>query len=448
MKILQIIHTYPPYSAAGSEVYTYNLSRELSKRHKMIIFHRINELQRKDYEVYRNYLDGTEIYKINNTFRSYDSFEMTYKNDRIGNIFSEIVDKVKPDIAHIQHLLYLSTTIVDELKKRNIPIIFTLHDYWLFCPQGQLLKKDLSICNNDYSGCFNCIQHQLCIRKNIFNYYYLLQRFLSDNLLQWIKNNYLNYAKNSFLSPEDSIKQINKRSSYMRDICSKIDLFISPSEFLRERFIKFGIPENKIIFSQYGFNLEYFKEKQKTHSNKLRFACIGNILPAKGAHILIETFNKIKDYNVELKIYGEVSSYKGLLENYLRYIKRLAKNKNIRFMGGFNNKYVASIFKEIDVLIVPSIWYENSPLVIQEALASNTAVIASNIGGIPELIVDGRNGLLFKSNDADCLYEKVKQIIDNPSLLEEFRKNTNAPKDIKQSAIEMEGIYRAYVGKQ
>jgi glycosyltransferase involved in cell wall biosynthesis len=227
----------------------------------------------------------------------------------------------------------------------------------------------------------------------------------------------------------------------MKDIYSKVDLFISPSQFLRRKFIEFGIPEDRITLFPYGFNLENFGNLQKVFSDKLRFGFIGNLLPAKGTHILIEAFNKIKNYNVELRVYGQVNSYKGILGNYLKYLKKISKNKNIKFMGRFDYKDVGEIFKEIDVLVVPSIWYENSPLVIQEAFATKTPVIASDIGGIPELIDDGVNGLLFDPNDSDDLYKKINLIIENPSLIEEIRQNIKPPKSIEENAKEIEKIY-------
>lgn len=441
MKILQTIHGFLPYSIAGTEVYTFNLSQELAKRHKVFVFSRMNDLHMKEYTVSQTSLNSLEIFTINNTFRLYNSFEMTYKNEVIAEKFGSILDQIKPDIVHIQHLLYLSGKIIEEIKKRRIPIVFTLHDYWLICPQGQLLKNNKEICNDKYLECINCVLHQLSIKKNIFNAYYFLKELIPGSLFQLIKNFYLGYSKFIFLTKEKANNLIEARTVYMKDICSKVDLFISPSNFLKNKFIEFGIPQDKIIFLPHGFNLENFKKLQKTSSPKLRFAFIGNILPAKGVHMLIECFNKIKNDNVELKIYGKAISYKSELRNYLKYIKKIIKSKNIKFMGGFDNRNIAKIFEEIDVLVVPPIWYENSPLVIQEAFAAKTPIVASDIGGISELINHNVNGFLFKPNDVNDLYEKINLIIKKPNLIEEIKQNINPPKSIKKNAEEISNIY-------
>lgn len=442
MKILQVVHGFPPHNMGGAELYAYNLSHELAKRHKVSIFHRINDLHQKDYTVTRKNFEGLDIFTINNTFRLYSSFRDTYKNNTIAEKFTSVLETTKPDIVHIQHLLYLGAELIEEIKKRKIPIVFTLHDYWLFCPQGQLFKDNKENCDRQiFSECIDCIIHHLSIRRRIFDIYYFSQKILPVSFFQLLKNIYLTYCK--FCSPKnEALNLLNERLIYIKDICSKVDLFIAPSKFLRSKFVEFGVPEDKIVFLSYGLNLDRFKDFQKIPSTKLRFAFIANLLPAKGAHILIECFNKIGDENVELKIYGRVASCKGKLGNYLNYLKKITKNKNIKFMGGFDNREVAKIFREIDVLIVPSIWQEVSPIVIMEAFATKTVVIASDIGGIPESIKDGINGFLFKPGNINDLHKKIDLIIKNPSIIEKIKQNIKFPKNIEENTKEIESLYK------
>lgn len=448
MKVIQVVHSFPSSNMAGTEIYAYNLSRQLLKRHKVFVFHRGNDLNLTEYALKHRRLDGLDVFSINNTFRLCGSFEATYKNDVVAKKFGWILDEIEPDIVHIQHLLYLSANIIEEVKKRNIPILFTLHDYWLLCAQGQLLKNNISVCNKNNSfECIGCVFHQLSIKKNVFNAYYFLKKYTPEYLVQLAKNIYLNYCRFFSLGKIRTINLIEERIAYMKAVSSKVDLFISPSQFLKIKFIEFGIPKEKIVFLPYGFNLGNFRGFQKIPSGKLRFGFMGNLLPAKGTHILIQSFNKIKNDNAELRIYGQANSYKGILGNYPRYIKKISRNKNIRFMGGFDNKDVAKILGEIDVLVVPSIWHENSPLVIQEAFAAKTPVIASSIGGIPELIDDGVNGFLFKPNDIEDLYRKINSIIESPSLTEEIKQNITFPKSIEQNAWETESIYEDLISR-
>jgi len=148
MRILQVAHSFVPYAIAGTEVYTYALSKELLKRNEIFVFFRVNKSKEREYALTHSNFEGLETYAINHTFNQCSSFKEMYDNKAIDKVFGELLDKIKPDVVHIQHLLFLSFGIVIEAKKRNIPIVFTLNDYWLFCQKGQLLKDDFSICQD------------------------------------------------------------------------------------------------------------------------------------------------------------------------------------------------------------------------------------------------------------------------------------------------------------
>jgi len=444
MKILQIVHSFPPQNMAGTEVYTYNLSKELSKKNEIFVFYRICDLKRREYELNEGKFEGLNVITVNNTFRLCDSFEKFYRNDDITDQFAKVLDKVKPDIVHIQHLIFLSTTIIDEIKRRRIPIVLTLHDYWLICPQWHFLKKDLSVCNNsDLTECVNCLDYQMSIKKFPKIVYSIFRNIMPDFIICFFKNIYLNLAR-ATLDSQETLENIKLRIMHIKELCLMIDLFIAPSQSLRKKFIGFGIPEDKIKFIPYGINIESFKNFKRKPSDRIRFGFIGTILPAKGVDILIKAFNEIRDNRVELKIYGKLFPYNGF-EYYPRYIKRLAKNGNIRFMGGFDHKDISDVFSEIDALVFPSVWNENCPLTILEAFLTGTPVIASRIGGIPELIKDKENGLLFEPRNPYDLCDKIKIFINTPSLIERLKMDINQPKNIEENTQEIEELYKELI---
>ncbi len=122
MRIFQVVHSLPFLSQAGTEIYTDNLCRELSKRHEVFIFCRDCDIKQKDFTVTRKVFNRITVYLINNTFRRCGSFETYYDNPEIDNIFAGLLDEIKPDIIHIQHLVFLSIGIIKKIKERNIPI--------------------------------------------------------------------------------------------------------------------------------------------------------------------------------------------------------------------------------------------------------------------------------------------------------------------------------------
>jgi glycosyltransferase involved in cell wall biosynthesis len=326
-----------------------------------------------------------------------------------------VLNEVKPDVAHVHHLLFLSVGILDELKKRKIPVVFTLHDYWLTCPRGQLLKNNLELCKDPINAnCLSCLASGLnprTILKKMF-------KFLS------------------------AVRPAGKFRINIKDVCGKVDLFIAPSRYLRDRFIKFGIPEEKIIYSDNGMNLSLFEDIEKTKSDKLRFGFIGTLIPSKGIHVLIKAFNGIKGGRAILKIYGKSPANNGIFDYYHKIERMAGGNKSIKFMGIFDNKDAAKIFKEIDVLVFPSLWEENSPLVLHEAIMSRTTVIASDVGGVAELINHKGNGFLFKAGNVKNLFMRINDAMGQKGLFDNIKDRETAIKDIKENSEEMENIYK------
>jgi glycosyltransferase involved in cell wall biosynthesis len=416
MNILQIVHCFPPESMTGAEIYAYNLSKELSKNHNVNIFYRINDPSRQEYEVAKISYKGLTVYKINNTLKESNSLDKIYRNKKVEEKFLEVLDEVKPDLAHVHHLLFLSTGILDELKKRKIPVVFTLHDYWLACVRGQLLKNNLELCNNPLdANCFLCLSSGLNPKT-------IMRKMLK------------------FLS---AIRPTVKFRIDIKDISDKVDLFISPSQYLRAKFIEFGIPEEKIVYSDNGMDLSLFKDTEKVKSDKIRLGFIGTLIPSKGIHVLIKAFNRIKGNKAILKIYGKSPVNNGIFDYYHKIKKMSARNKNIYFMGTFDNKDAAKIFKEIDVLVFPSLWEENSPLVLREAIISKTPIIASDAGGVSELI-DNKE-FLFKRGDEEELFNKMVFFMENQQNQRDFNNKSVLIKDIRENSMEMENIYSGLI---
>jgi len=234
MKIVQVIHRFPPHSLGGSEVYTYALSRELAKGHEVHVFHGVNNPDSEEYEVGVGILDGLKVRSINNTYKHCTSFQTTYKNEVIAKRFGEFLDEVQPDIVHIGHLIELSTTLLEEAKQRNIPIVFTLHDFRLFCKLGQLLKLDLSRCQGPtVSECAKCLAPQLANSKGLRKLFQIVKRSIPNfqertGLRKILSLMYRHYAKIMSLGKKDEHAHIQERANHITHMCSFVDLFIAP----------------------------------------------------------------------------------------------------------------------------------------------------------------------------------------------------------------------------
>lgn len=438
MKILQVVHGFPPRNTAGTEIYTYNLSGELSKRHEVYVFYPIRDTTKRQYSLNRKEYDRLHLIEINNhsSYWKAVNLRFTYKNSGIEEKFATLLDEIKPDVIHFQHLINLSASLVPLSKERGIPVILHLHDFWFMCHRIQLLKDNGEICSGpDETGhdCLDCYANSLLSSWSA-------KLGVTGN---YIKNGAANFVLKELFKLFHRGDVFLQRNTYLKNILEEVDLIVARSNFLRNKFIKHGLAEHKIILSTQGIDAKLFTGFVKKKSEGTRFGFIGGMAQHKGIYVLIEAFNKINHKSAELKIYGDYEpssrSYKALLG------KRI--NPNIKFMGSYAD--VKQPFSEIDVLVIPSIWYETGgPYVIFEAFASKTPVIASNIGCIPEFVSNNETGLLFEAGNPTDLYEKMETIIENPGLIERFKINIKPVRTIEDEASKLESIYERLINKE
>lgn len=428
MKILQVANGFPPKRRAGTEIYTYHLSRELAKKCEVHVFYPARDEVEKSITLRSFEWEDLYLHELvmptTNRIRGLWSllfFENTYINKNVEKIFRKLLKEIRPDIVHFQHLIGLSVTLIDVTKEYKIPTVLTLHDYWFICPNIQLLKYNYTICEGpEPNKCREC-----WIKKR------------AKGLSEAIEGLW-GLILRIFNSPW----KFEKRHEYLKSLLLKVDKIVAPSRFLREMFIKYGIPMDKIVYSENGYNLDVFKgfKKKEKNTNKIIFGFVGGIAKHKGVHVLIDAFMHVPEDKAELRIYG---SYNPSSKYVKELLEKTKNKKNIKFVGRFED--VKDPYSEIDVLVFSSIWYENCPLVLAEARATRTPVIASNLGAIPEFVEDGKTGLLFEPNNPKDLYEKIMYIIGNSELIEKFKTNIRPPKSIREQTRELEKIYRSLI---
>jgi len=439
MRILQVVHGFLPERRGGTEIYTYNLSKELSKNHEVHIFYprRIKRARGSSPAQYENALHAVEhVIDIGSKRSRFLSrikllgFKGTYGNGKVDREFEGLLDAINPDIVHFHHVLDLSASLIKIVKLRGLPVALTLHDFWFICPTINLLKVDCTICKGpdiQSRNCFKCnsAAQAESIAEALVKYG--IPRGISKALSKAYELPFMTVT---------NIGDFKRRQERMKSLLLMVDKLIAPSRFLRNIFIQYGIPGDRIIYSGNGYDssvLEGFKRKEH---DKLVFGFAGGVAKHKGVHVLVEAFNRVESENVELRIYGTYDPK----SNYFKELQSMIRNDNIKFMGRYTD--VREPYSEVDVLVVPSIWYETGgPLVIIEALIAKTPVIASNIGCIPEFIEDGATGLLFETGNAEDLFYKMKLVLENPSLIKKFKSNIKPVKTIQEQAKEIEAIY-------
>ena len=237
---------------------------------------------------------------------------------------------------------------------------------------------------------------------------------------------------------------VKERMRAVREACEAIDMFVAPSEHLRKRFIdEFGLPAEKIKFLPYGFDHSILAHRQRVRQEDepFIFGYIGRHAPSKGINLLLEAAQKIVQRQPELASRFRIAIYGRPDPTTAHNLQTMAKEAGVtvEWRPEYKNSHIVpNVFNHVDCIVVPSIWDENSPLVIHEAQQCRVPVITANQGGmvrIPmgdlsknnvffyfqsELVKDGVNGLTFKHRDASSLSQAILRILKQPGLLDKL----------------------------
>ncbi|MFT5081888.1 MAG: glycosyltransferase involved in cell wall biosynthesis, partial [Planctomycetota bacterium] len=251
----------------------------------------------------------------------------------------------------------------------------------------------------------------------------------------------------SGITPETSAiaKQVEIRAENLyRRILPGVDRFIAPSQFLRTKFLEWGIPEEQIDHMRTGIDLEMFQGHQSKPAKHLRVTFIGTIAPHKGVHLLLQAWQRIEPSvrgEATLRIFGPPSHN----PTYVSKLENLSLACGATLEGRLAREAVSDALAETDILVVPSIWYENSPLIILEALATKTPLIVSDLGGMAELVEPGRTGFHFEMGSSEDLERVLRDCLGNPAQLDDLYGEDVIVRNVTEDAEDMETSYRAEI---
>lgn len=401
MRILQVVHGYPPRYNAGSEVYTQTLARSLARDHQVMVFSRFENPYLPPYgETVGTDTADSDSNPISLRLINVPHFRDRYRHQAVDEVFARCLDQFTPDVVHIQHLNHLSTSLVMEAARREIPIVFTLHDFWLMCPRGQFLQffsehpsDALALCGGQDHG--KCATR--CYAPRYFSGAPDEEEDGVRHYTEWIRG----------------------RMEHVREISALVDLFIAPSEQLRQRFVKeFGLSPGCVEHLDYGFDLKRLHGRRRITdgTDEFVFGYIGTHVLAKGIHHLLDAFARVNG-NVRLRIWGRANAeFTPALREIHNRLPADVRDR-VTWEGEYSNhEIVPRVFNHVDAIVVPSIWLENSPLVIHEAQQARVPVITADAGGMAELVQHEVNGLLYEHRNPAALAIQMARLADDPQL--------------------------------
>jgi GT2 family glycosyltransferase/glycosyltransferase involved in cell wall biosynthesis len=404
VKVLLVVHAYPPEGLGGAETYTEALARELARTHEVAVLHRSADPARPDYDVRESSRDGVRVFSLNNLHREAPGFE-AYRDEGVTRAAARVMDALRPDVVHVGHLAGLSTGLVFEARRLGFPVVLTLHDFFAACPLGQLLNVRLEVCPGPTPRrCLDCVGAQVAAAPAAARA--LGRRLPGAGLLG---------GALSRLGRSGEAR-IASRLDEMAEVVRAADVRISPSRFLRDRMAALGFADIEVVENGHAPIGAY--PRRSDPQGRVRIGFVGSAIPSKGVHVLAEAFRRLAEPRATLEIHGPFLPYHGDTGYEARVRGILGDDAAAILRGAFAHERVGEILAGLDVLVVPSIWEENAPLTIQEAFLAGVPVVVSDHGGAAEAVRDGVGGLRFKPGDAFDLARVLRRFVEEPGLRE------------------------------
>ena len=404
MKAMVIVHAHPDFSVGGAEIAAYNLFRTLKARSGFgeSIFLARSDLASQPHGSIMLRRPGEYLWRQDVG----DWFRLRAQNPMaVMGAFREFLKTERPDVVFLHHYVHIGVEVLREIKLTlpDCVLIVTLHEYFAICNrQGQMVKNNT---------------RKLCYRES-----------LED-------------CSNCF--PERTPQDFWLRKHYIQKHFEFADAFVSPSEFLRKRYVEWGIPAEHIVVVENGQPDSPASPPKDGAANpargRIRFGFFGQITEYKGVEILLQAVHVVPGElraRMAVEIHGanlewQTQAFQELIET-LR--KPLIVEGSLRWVGPYEQTELAQRMSKVDWVVVPSIWWENSPLVIQEAFVNGKPVICAGIGGMAEKVRDGVDGLHFEVRNPLDLADVLIRAVLEPGLCDRLRGNIRKPLTLEECA--------------
>ena len=420
-RVLYICHNHPSVSPGGAEIYAlelYEAVRQSDEFEPWLLARsgQPDSAQMRPGTRLSMVGDDPNQYLFFNDLSEFDFFYGTAVDQSIyTNNLREFLSACQPDIVHIQHTHLLGYDVLPLIKQLfpTTPIVYTLHEYLPICHQsGEMTRTTL--------GNENCLEASPRRCNECF--------------------------------PQIPPQQFALRKQSTQALFSLVDLFLAPSQFLLERYVDWGIPRDKIRFEEYGRRLSPGRARtaQENGRQRNRIGYFGQVTPFKGVDVLLKAMKILGEEGCDVHLWLHGANLEFQEEEFQNELSELlaATKQNVTMVGSYVNSNLPKLMEKIDWVVVPSIWWENSPLVIQEAFHNGRPVICSNVGAMAEKVRDGVDGLHFRVRDPQSLAQVIRRACETPQLWQKLHHGISDVYKIEDHVTTLTDIYRALIAKK
>jgi len=437
-----VVHCFFPDHFYGTETYTLELARNLRDLgHDPVILSAIFPGETAGPEILSTYeYDNISVYCINKNLHPNTRVKDTYYQPELKDFYRDLFSRLQADIVHVTHLINHTAVILEVLAELNLTVVATMTDFFGFCFNNKLEAANGSLCTGPDRWRTNCLA---CALKAQAQNPGASRRHRAAGVwplsyMSALALNLLRRFPGCRTGPiAGFVLDITLRPDILAHYYRTYRATIAPTNFSRDVYIRNGLeaPMRKIHF---GVDIARTPKPIRPATAPLRFGYVGQIAPHKGVDVLIEAFCLAQQEGASLEIFGPEDQD----PTYMAKLRTMAQHRNIHFRGTFPKERMAEIFAGLDFLVIPSRWYENSPLVLLNSLATHTPVVISDVKGMTEFVKPGENGYIFRRGSASSLAQILQSILDGPQKARAMSSTTTYEKTTRAMTEEVIELYQ------
>ena len=427
MRILQVVHGYPPEKRGGAELVTASLAQALVRRgHEVTVLARTAAAAAEEFSVRQAVpdTDGVRVVRIVNNLSHASHFRLEYDHPFLDEAFQRVLTDTRPDVVHVQHVIHLSGSVLRSAAQLGYPVVLSLHDFFFACARIHLMDNHSRLCPGPDRGerCIACLHRETTAEEARRRFRYFAQ---------------LLHIPQRVIVP----------SRFLADRTSELFPFLEPRlQVLAPGVTPVqGVRASSPQAARMAALPEQMQPEDRKHREPMRVLYIGALVPHKGPHLLIQAVRVqavrgVPAGSLTVSLYGERAA---AWNAYADQLEADAADLPVRFCGTYAHDELRAILARHDVLVVPSLCEETFSLVTREALQAGLPVIAARRGALPEVIRDGVNGLLFEAENADDLRRCLERLRTDTRLREQLTPAATPMRDPAVYAQDMEAVYEA-----
>lgn len=441
MKILLAAHHFPPQFLGGAEWQAYRMARWLrAAGHEVRVLcvasdtqGQVGELTYQD-EVYQ----GLPVRRLAfNLPAAPDPLRWSFRNPLVEQHTEALLAEFQPDLLNLVSGYLLSGSVLAAAETLGFPTVLMPMDFWFLCPRITLLHPDGCLCPVPDDRCA-CV---ICLRQDKRRYRWA-NAVTGGRATRWLRALGSSRFCPKGWRAQAARETLRERDSYLQERFAAVNVVVANSQFLKRTLEQSGFTARRFVQIRQGLEIPPQLGTAPVRTGDVfHIGYVGQMVRHKGVETLVQAFRRLRTDGrpLRLSLYGDLTRFPAFARDLRRCI---GDDARIQFAGTFTHDRLAEVYGGLDLLVVPSLWHENSPNAILEAQAFQVPVIASNLGGIPELIHDEINGLLFEAGNPAALARQLQRAAEEPGLLARLRAGIGPVKSLDDEMTELVQVYQ------